>query len=137
NTTGASADFESGTLEGWSSRTGVEVVANSTADAPGGTHTLLTTNRPSAFRGPAFNVSNVMFNGSRYFVSLWAKLAPGQPDSQLRVSLQRTAGTINTFHTVVGKQTVTANAWVRLQATYDDALANSSLTMYVESASGT
>jgi endo-1,4-beta-xylanase len=137
NTTGAASSFESGTLEGWSSRTGGEMVANSTADAHAGTHSLLTTNRTQTFQGPAFNVSNVMFNGSRYFVSLWAKLAPGQPDSQLRVSLQRNAGTITTFHTVVGNTTVTANAWVRLQATYDDALANSSLTMYVESASGT
>jgi endo-1,4-beta-xylanase len=137
NTTGASATFESGTLEGWSSRTGVELVANSTADAHTGSQSLLTTNRTAAFRGPAFNVTNVMFNGSRYVVSLWAKLAPGQPDSQLRVSLQRNAGTITTFHTVVGNTNVTANAWVRLQATYDVALANSSLTLYVESNGGT
>ena len=137
NTTGASADFESGTLEGWSSRTGGEMVANSIADAHGGTHSLLTTNRTQTFQGPAFNVTNVMFNGSRYFVSVWAKLAPGQPDSQLRVSLQRNAGGVTTFHTVVGNTTVTANAWVRLQATFNDALANSSLTMYVETNSGT
>ncbi len=137
NTSGASATFESNTLEGWSSRTGVEVVANSTDDAHSGTHSLLTTNRTAAFRGPAFNVTNVMFNGSRYVVSVWAKLAPGQADSQLRVSLQRNAGTITTFHTVVGNTNVTANAWVRLQATYDVALANSSLTMYVESNGGT
>src|SRR5262249_18851844 len=82
NTTGAAAAVESGALEGWSSRTGVEVVTNSTADAHSGTHSLLTTNRTSAFRGPAFNVTNVMFNGSRYAVSVWAKLAPGEPDSQ-------------------------------------------------------
>src|SRR5262249_37007144 len=78
NTTGASAGFESGTLEGWASRTGGEMVANSTADAHGGTHSLLTTNRTQTFQGPAFNVTNVMFNGSRYVVSVWAKLAPGQ-----------------------------------------------------------
>jgi len=137
NTTGASAGFESGTLEGWASRTGGESVANSTADAHSGTHSLLTTNRTQTFQGPAFNVTNVMFNGSRYVVSLWAKLAPGQADSQLRVSLQRNAGTVTTFHTVVGNTNVTANAWVRLQATYDVALANSSLTMYVESNAGT
>src|SRR5262249_10182828 len=70
NTTGAASSFESGTLEGWSSRTGGEMVANSTADAHGGTHSLLTTNRTQTFQGPAFNVTNVMFNGSRYFVSL-------------------------------------------------------------------
>jgi endo-1,4-beta-xylanase len=137
NTTGASASFESGTLEGWKSRTGGETVANSTADAHGGTHSLLTTNRTATFQGPAFDVTNVMFNGSRYFVSVWAKLAPGQTATQLRVSLQRNIGTITTFHTVVGNTTVDANAWVRLQATYDMALANSQVTMYVESASGT
>jgi endo-1,4-beta-xylanase len=137
NTNGASANFESGTLEGWKSRTGGESVNPSNADAHGGSFSLLTSNRTAAFQGPAFDVTNVMFNGSRYVVSVWAKLAPGQPSSQLRVSLQRTAGTINTFHTVVGNTTVTADAWVRLQATYDVALANSTLTLYVESASGT
>ena len=137
NTTGASADFESGTLEGWGSRIGGETVANSTADAHSGTHSLLTTNRTQPFQGPAFNVTNAMFNGSRYAISVWAKLAPGQPDSQLRVSLQRNAGTITTFHTVVGNTTVTANAWVRLQATFSMALANTSATLYVESNTGT
>ena len=67
-----------------------------------------------------------MFNGSQYVVSLWAKLAPGQADTQLRVSLDRKLGTATeTFHQVVGNTTVTANAWVRLQATYNQALANS------------
>src|SRR5262245_295605 len=82
NTTGASADFESGTLEGWGSRIGSELVANSAAAAHSGTQSLLITNRTQAFQGPAFNVTNVMFNGSRYAVSVWARLAPGQPDSQ-------------------------------------------------------
>jgi endo-1,4-beta-xylanase len=137
NTTGASATFESGTTEGWRSRIGVETVAASSADAHSGSFSLLTSGRTAAFQGPAFNVTNVMFNGSRYVVSVWAKLAPGQPHSQLRVSLQRNAGTVTTFHTVVGNTNVTANAWVRLQATYDVALANSSLTLYVESNGGT
>src|SRR5579871_3000453 len=137
NTTGASSTFESGTTEGWKSRTGGESVAVSNADAHSGTFSLLTSNRTQTFQGPAFDVTNVMFNGSQYVVSVWAKLAPGSADTQLRVSLDRKAGTIETFHTVVGNTTVTANAWVRLQATYNQALANSSLTLYVESASGT
>jgi endo-1,4-beta-xylanase len=138
NTTGASSTFESNTTEGWKSRTGGETVAVTSADAHGGSSSLLTSNRTATYQGPAFDVTNVMFNGSRYAVSLWAKLAPGQPDSQLRVSLDRKLGTsTETFHTVVGNTTVTANAWVRLQATHDMALANSSLTLYVESASGT
>ena len=138
NTAGASSTFESQTTEGWKSRTGGETVAVTNADAHGGSFSLLTSNRTATFQGPTFDVTNVMFNGSQYVVSLWAKLAPGQPDTQLRVSLDRKLGTATeTFHQVVGNTTVTANAWVRLQATYNQALANSSLTLYVESASGT
>jgi GH35 family endo-1,4-beta-xylanase len=98
---------------------------------------LLTTGRQAAFDGPRFDVTNVMFNGSRYRVSLWVKLAPGTPDAQLRVSLQRNAGTITSFHTVIGNTLVTANNWVNLKMVYDVALANTSLTLYVESNSGT
>jgi endo-1,4-beta-xylanase len=133
NTTGLGSTFETGTAEGWTSRTGVEVVAATNADAHSGSFSLLTTNRTAAFGGPNFNVTNVMFNGSRYRVSVWAKLAPGEAAVPLRVSLQRNAGTITTFHTVVPNTTVTANAWVRLVTTYDVALANSALFLYVES----
>src|SRR4030095_15846996 len=83
------------------------------------------------------NVTNVIFNGSRYRISLWAKLAPGEPNTQLRVSLQRNLGSFPaSFHTVVPNTTVTASGWVRLAITYDLALANTSLTLYVESNSG-
>jgi endo-1,4-beta-xylanase len=131
NTTGLSSTFETGTAEGWTSRTGVEVVAASNADAHTGSFSLLTTNRTSSFRGPNFDVTNVMFNGSRYRVSVWAKLAPGG-GGPARVSLQRNAGTITTFHTVVPNTTVTASAWVR-PLRHDVALANSALFLYVES----
>ena len=138
NTTGAASNFESGAAEGWFARIGNEVLTVTDADAHGGTKSLLTTNRTGTFRGPAFNVTNVMFNGSRYRVSLWAKLAPGEPDAQLRVSLERRLGTnSSTFHTVINNTTVTANAWVRLVTTYDVALANTGLTLYVESNAGT
>src|SRR6266446_9133240 len=77
NTTGLTSTFETGTTEGWTSRTGTEIVAPSSADAHSGGFSLLTTNRTAAFRGPNFNVTSVMFNGSRYRVSVWAKLAAG------------------------------------------------------------
>src|SRR5438477_9804459 len=89
NTTGLTSTFESGTAEGWTSRTGTEIVAASSADAHNGGFSLLTTNRTAAFRGPNFDVTSVMFNGSRYRVSVWARLAPGEAPAQLRVSLQR------------------------------------------------
>jgi endo-1,4-beta-xylanase len=137
NTTGLSTNFEDGKTDGWTSRTGTEQVNVSTADAHTGGFSLLTTGRTASFQGPNFDVSKIMFNGSQYRVSLWAKLAPGEAPAQLRVSLQRNAGTLTTFHTVVGNTNVTADAWMRLTAVYDVALANSSLFLYVESASST
>jgi endo-1,4-beta-xylanase len=137
NTTGLVSTFETATTEGWGSRIGTETVAVSTADAHSGAYSLLTTGRTAAFQGPAYNVTNVMFNGSRYQVSLWVKLAPGQGSAQVRASLQRNAGTVTTFHTVIGNTTVTDSAWTRLITTYDVALANSSLQFYIETASGT
>ena len=135
NTTGLNTNFDDGTTQGWKPRIGDETLTVSPADSHSAPNSLLTTGRTTAFRGPAIDVSNIMFNGSRYKVSLWAKLAPGEQPAQLRVSLQRNAGTISTFHTVIGNTNVTADAWVRLTTTYDVALANSSLTLYVESAS--
>jgi endo-1,4-beta-xylanase len=109
NTAGIATDFETGTTEGWVSRTGVEMVSVTPADQHGGSNSLLTTNRTAAFRGPAIDVTNVMFNGSRYRISLWAKLAPGEANTQLRVSLERRIGAITSFHTVIGNTAVTAN----------------------------
>ena len=137
NTAGATSSFESGGLEGWASRTNSEMVANTNADAHGGTRSLLTTNRTATYQGPAFDVTNVMFNGSRYRVELWAELAPRQTATQLRVSLQRNLGTFTTsFHTLVGNTTVTSDAWVMMATTFDNTLANTSLSLYVETASG-
>ncbi|HLK90715.1 MAG TPA: endo-1,4-beta-xylanase, partial [Polyangia bacterium] len=138
NTAGAASTFEDQTTDGWKSRTGGETVAVTNADAHGGSFSLLTTNRTQTFQGPAFDVTNVMFNGSSYHIEIWAKLAPGSPDTQLRVSLDRKLGsTVETFTTLVPNTTVTAGAWVELQANFTDTLANTQQTLYVESASGT
>lgn len=135
NTTGFASNFETGTTEGWAPRIGDETLTVTSADAHSGANSVLVSGRTTAFRGAAINATNIMFNGSRYKVSLWLKLAPGEAPAQLRLSLQRNAGTITTFHTVIGNTNVTADSWVRLTTTYDVALANSSLFLYVESAS--
>ena len=138
NTLGAAATFESGALEGWFSRTGAETVTNTTADAHGGTRSLLTTNRTATFRGPAFNVTNVMFNGSRYRVERVGEAGAGRGEHAAagQPGAAASAPCPATFHTVVGNTTVTNGAWVQLAATFDSALANTSLTLYVETASG-
>ena len=137
NTTGLATNFETNTTEGWAPRIGGEVLTVTSADQHSGSFSLLTTNRTTAFRGPSINVTNVMFNGSRYRISLWAKLAPGEPSTQLRVSLERRIGPTQSFHTVIGNTTVTADQWVNLRTVYDLALANQTLILYVESNTGT
>jgi endo-1,4-beta-xylanase len=136
DTSGIHTNFETGTAQGWVPRIGRETLTVTNADAHSGAFSLLTTGRQATFDGPAINAAGKFCNGSRYVVSLWAKLAPGQPGTQLRVSLQRTLSGTTTFHTVVGNTAVTADAWVRLRATYDFAFNYNSLTLYVESASG-
>jgi endo-1,4-beta-xylanase len=133
NTTGIVTGFETNTTEGWASRTGIEVVTVTSVDQHGGSNSLLITNRTATFRGPAIDVTNIMFNGSRYRISLWAKLAPGEPASQLRVSLERRLGTVTSFHTIIGNTTVTADQWVNLRTVLDLSLVNQTLILYVES----
>ena len=52
-------DWEDGTLQGWGPF-GSVTLANSTAVAHGGTHSLLTTNRTAGFNGPSLNVTNLL-----------------------------------------------------------------------------
>ncbi|MGC3946732.1 MAG: endo-1,4-beta-xylanase, partial [Chryseolinea sp.] len=95
----------------------------------------MATARSGSWAGPAYDVTNVMFNGSTYKVTAWVKLpaSAGAATTQAKLSLQRDAGTITTYHTVVNSTAVGASAWVRLTATYGVALANTKLTLYFES----
>src|ERR1044071_2650891 len=137
DTSGIHSNWESGRREGGGPRSGRETLTVTTADAHGGAYSLLTTGRQAAFDGPAINAAGKLCNGSRYQVTLWAKLAPGQAPSQLRVSIQRTLNGVTNFNTVVPNTNVTADSWVRLRKTYDFAFNYQSLTLYVESNSGT
>jgi endo-1,4-beta-xylanase len=137
---GISTTFEDGALDGWSSRAG-SALANTTADAHQGTHSLLITNRKAAYDGPQINVSNKMYNGSEYSISVWVKLAPSATQNDtLRVSLQTTLAGTTTYHTVVNNTTVPLGAWVQLTIpNYSMGLAYDpgQAFLYVESSSGT
>jgi endo-1,4-beta-xylanase len=130
--TGFSSDFEDGTAQGWSRR-GSETVAVTTADAHGGGFSLLTSNRTAAWNGPSHDAQCRMHNGSRYYVSLWAKLAPGEPDVPLKVSIQRTFAGSTNYNTVLGSKTVTANEWVHFEGKYTFTYDTTALSIYVES----
>lgn len=87
--TGISTNFEDGGLDGWSSRSGSSTLTNTTAEAYGSTNSLLITNRIANWDGPQISVSNKMYNGSRYALSVWVMLVPTDGSSHIfNISLQ-------------------------------------------------
>jgi endo-1,4-beta-xylanase len=142
---GITTNFEDGGLDGWSSRSGSSVLTNvAISNGPDGdTNGLSITNRQASWDGPQISVSNKMYVGSQYSISVWVMSPQGDT---LRVSLQTTFTdpTTNTaatsYATVIGNTTVPAGQWVQLSiprysmsAAYDPGKAY----LYVESSSGT
>ncbi len=118
--TGITTNFEDGGLDGWSSRAGA-TVANSTAAAHGGTHSLLITNRAHNFDGPQINVSNKMYNGSQYMIGVWVMLLPTDLSSHvINMSLQVTLSGTTSFPSVTSFPGVTVPAdgnWHQIKVT--------------------
>jgi endo-1,4-beta-xylanase len=109
--TGITSTFEDGGLDGWSSRTGSSTLTNSTAAAHTGTHSLLTTGRTANFDGPQINVSNKMYNGSRYNISGWVMLVPTDGSSHvINMSLQLTLDGNTSFPSITPYPGVTVPA---------------------------
>lgn len=131
---GFSSDFEDNTTQHWTGR-GSAQVSNSTADAHTGTHSLLVTNRTASWNGPTLNISGKMCNGSQYAVIFWVKMAPGAPQTTIRVSLQLTLGGAQSFKTLIANAPVTSGAWVRFKVKpYTFSGSYDNLQIYVESA---
>ncbi|MBV9182977.1 MAG: endo-1,4-beta-xylanase, partial [Acidobacteria bacterium] len=131
---GFMSDFEDGTTQGWAGR-GTAQVTNTAADSHSGAHSLLVTNRSASFTGPTLDITGKMCNGSQYAVILWVKMAPGQPQTTIRVSLQLSLGGALTFKTLIANAPVTASSWVRFKVKpYTFAGAYDNLQIYVESA---
>lgn len=137
---GIAATFEDGGLDGWTPRIGCSL-ANTTADAHSGSHSLLIAGRAADYDGPQIGVSNKMYTGSTYSIGVWVKLAPSATQSDtLRVSLQVTLAGATAYYTVVNNTPVPLGTWVNLSVptflmayTYDPGQAY----LYVESNSGT
>jgi endo-1,4-beta-xylanase len=109
--TGITSTFEDGGLDGWSSRSGSSSVTNSTAAAHSGTHSLLTTGRIGNWDGPSISVSNKMYVGSTYNISVWVLLTPADSSSHvINVSLQTTKSGTTSYPGVSGYPGVTVLA---------------------------
>ena len=108
---GISSTFEDGGLDGWSSRTGSSTVANSTAAAHSGTHSLLTTGRVANYDGPQISVSNKMYVGSAYNISAWVMLVPTDGTNHvINMSLQTTVNGNTSYPSITGYPGVTVPA---------------------------
>jgi endo-1,4-beta-xylanase len=109
--TGISSTFEDGGLDGWSSRTGSSTVTNTTAAAHSGTHSLLTTGRIANYDGPQISVSDKMYSGSTYNISVWVRLLPTDGSTHiLNMSLQTTLDGNVSYPSVTGYPGVTVPA---------------------------
>jgi endo-1,4-beta-xylanase len=109
--TGITTTFENGGLDGWSSRSGSSTLTNSTAAAHSGTHSLLTTGRTANFDGPQINVSNKMYNGSKYNISAWVMLVPTDGSNHvINMSLQTTLNGTTSFPSITPYPGITVPA---------------------------
>lgn len=108
---GISSTFEDGGLDGWSSRSGSSTLANTTAAAHTGTHSLLVTGRIANWDGPQISVSNKMYVGSVYNISAWVMLTPADNSSHvLNISLQTTLSGNTSYPSVTAYPGVTVAA---------------------------
>ncbi len=108
---GISSTFEDGGLDGWSSRTGQSTVQNSTLAAHGGTHSLLTTGRVANYDGPQISVSDKMYVGSVYNLSVWVRMAQADGSSHvLNMSLQTTLNGQTSYPSITAYPGVTVLA---------------------------
>ena len=109
--TGISSTFEDDTTDGWGSRSGSSTVAASTAAAHSGTHSLLTTGRTANWDGPSISVSDKMYVGSTYNVSVWVRLVPTDGSSHvINMSLQTTLSGTASYPGVSGYPGITVPA---------------------------
>ena len=108
---GITTTFEDGALDGWSSRTGKSTLTNTSAQPHSGTNSLLITGRAANYDGPQINVSNKMYNGSVYNLSVWVKLLPTDGSSHvINMSLQATLNGNVSFPSITGYPGVTVLA---------------------------
>ena len=108
---GITTTFEDGGLDGWSSRTGASTLTNTSAQAHSGANSLLITGRIANYDGPQINVSDKMYNGSVYNLSVWVRLVPTDGSSHvINMSLQATLDGNVSFPSITGYPGVTVLA---------------------------
>ena len=100
--TGITSTFEDGGLDGWGGRAGA-TVSNVSGISHSGSNSLLTTGRTANYDGPKIDVSNKMYNGSQYAISVWVRMQPTDGTTHIiNMSLQTTLNGTTNFPGVNG-----------------------------------
>ncbi|WP_404424808.1 endo-1,4-beta-xylanase [Nibricoccus sp. IMCC34717] len=132
---GLYADFDDGTTQGWYDRGSSIQVVNTDFRSAG--KSLAVTGRWDFWAGAAVNATGKFYKGSKYTVSAWVKLLPGQTSAPMHLSLQTLYNGQTSYTQITPNQLVTSSGWVNLTDTFVFNLDADEVQFYVESASGT
>jgi len=127
-------DFEDGT-QGWMPR-GESFVSVSSGVAYSGDQSLIVSDRSADWHGATIDVKNLMEPDKTYDVSGYVRLADGEPESRVIITMQRTPSGGSTVYEWIAPSAqdgVTDSEWVYLQGQYTYSGEVSELMLYVES----
>src|SRR5690606_6339787 len=99
--------FEDGATEGWRPRAGETVTVTAEA-ARTGSFGLAVSGRTQSWEGPTLDLTETIELGTRYDLSVWVRMAAGEPPTDLRMSVERVSGGSPSYETVVGNTQVTS-----------------------------
>ena len=129
-------DFESG-AQGWGA-TGSETVAASMTAARTGSGGLLVTNRSASWQGAGLSVFTQATPGVFFNYAVWVRLAPGEPESTLGLTMEwRAPGVVTRFEQIAAPTRVTRDGWTKLEGTYALPATATFARIRVASSSGT
>ncbi|WP_238540541.1 carbohydrate binding domain-containing protein [Paenibacillus mucilaginosus] len=130
-------DFEENSTEGWSGRSGSNVVEVTQEQFQSGQYSLKTTNRTSSWHGPITNVTDKIKLGVAYEFSAYVRLAevPASPSS-IKLTMQ-VDGDQGVSYVGIGSASVSTTDWVQVKGTYTAPADAAVLSLYVESSNPT
>ena len=99
-----STNFEDAQTDGWIPRGTGSTLSASTNQANTGSYSLLTTGRTQSFGGPSIDLSSSLTRGQLYIFTIYVRMAEGEANDSIKMTMQSTINGSNTFNTVSGPQ---------------------------------
>ncbi|UZN04023.1 endo-1,4-beta-xylanase [Cellulomonas sp. S1-8] len=127
-----SSDFET-SVAPWTGR-GDATATRTTDDFHTGAGSMLVAGRTANWHGAATSIASLFVSGGTYDLTAWVKLAPGEEDTTVKVTV---AETPEAYTGVTEDVAVTDDAWVELTGTYVRGDAVTGGDLYFEAAGAT